>query len=199
MITSTDNINQSTSCEDSRKLPHLLSSDTDISSSSMATSEDSADEDFIEETETSDDSSPDLAERLVSNSRISPTLRDFGIDVIRYINIELQSLFEGQHNFASHTTSSGPSTGSCAPPQSPSRTRPQQNPTKSSLINSSHSNDGQDDHPDKRQKLSSCSPHIRQLCARLACPFFKNNPAKYQNWTSCPGPGWASVHRIKYV
>ena len=32
---------------------------------------------------------------------------------------------------------------------------------------------------------------------RFACPFFKRNPRRYHQWRSCPGPGWASVHRIK--
>lgn len=34
---------------------------------------------------------------------------------------------------------------------------------------------------------------------KFACPYFKRNPRKYRNWTSCPGPGWEEVHRVKYV
>jgi hypothetical protein len=34
---------------------------------------------------------------------------------------------------------------------------------------------------------------------KFACPYFKRNPKKYQKWTSCPGPGWDEVHRVKYV
>lgn len=34
---------------------------------------------------------------------------------------------------------------------------------------------------------------------KFACPYFKRNPKKYRNWTSCPGPGWEEVHRVKYV
>lgn len=32
---------------------------------------------------------------------------------------------------------------------------------------------------------------------RLACPYFKHNPRKYQGGRSCCGPGWRSVNRIK--
>lgn len=33
---------------------------------------------------------------------------------------------------------------------------------------------------------------------KFACPYFKRNPKKYRKWTSCPGPGWDEVHRVKY-
>jgi hypothetical protein len=36
------------------------------------------------------------------------------------------------------------------------------------------------------------------LKQKLACPFFKRNPRGYTGWRSCPGPGWLSVHRVKY-
>ncbi|KAK4096042.1 hypothetical protein N658DRAFT_64785 [Parathielavia hyrcaniae] len=32
---------------------------------------------------------------------------------------------------------------------------------------------------------------------KFACPYFKRNPRKYRTWTSCPGPGWDEVHRVK--
>jgi hypothetical protein len=34
---------------------------------------------------------------------------------------------------------------------------------------------------------------------KFACPYFQRNPNKYRKWTSCPGPGWDEVHRVKYV
>jgi hypothetical protein len=33
---------------------------------------------------------------------------------------------------------------------------------------------------------------------KFACPYFQRNPKKYRKWTSCPGPGWEEVHRVKY-
>lgn len=32
---------------------------------------------------------------------------------------------------------------------------------------------------------------------KFACPYYKRNPRKYCKWTSCPGPGWNEVHRVK--
>jgi hypothetical protein len=32
---------------------------------------------------------------------------------------------------------------------------------------------------------------------RLACPYFKHKPSRYQSRRSCSGPGWRTVHRLK--
>ena len=32
---------------------------------------------------------------------------------------------------------------------------------------------------------------------KLACPYFKRDLVKYQDWRSCPGPGWGTTHRLK--
>lgn len=34
---------------------------------------------------------------------------------------------------------------------------------------------------------------------RLACPYFKMDPSRHHTARSCLGPGWATVHRIKYA
>jgi hypothetical protein len=34
---------------------------------------------------------------------------------------------------------------------------------------------------------------------KYACPYFRYNPTKYRGWRICPGPGWADIHRVKYV
>jgi hypothetical protein len=34
---------------------------------------------------------------------------------------------------------------------------------------------------------------------RFACPYFKNDPATFQTWRSCGGPGWTTIHRLKSV
>lgn len=35
------------------------------------------------------------------------------------------------------------------------------------------------------------------VAPRLACPYFKRNPGKYQQRGSCIGPGWVTAHRVK--
>jgi hypothetical protein len=60
--------------------------------------------------------------------------------------------------------------------------------------------DAQDDKDDERP-----SKRRRKLkgdgieANRLACPFFKRNPQKYQSHKMCPGPGWDTVARLKCV
>ncbi|KAH8886341.1 hypothetical protein GQ53DRAFT_612925, partial [Thozetella sp. PMI_491] len=34
---------------------------------------------------------------------------------------------------------------------------------------------------------------------RFACPYFKRNPRKYSRVTTCLGPGWTEIHRVKQV
>jgi hypothetical protein len=33
----------------------------------------------------------------------------------------------------------------------------------------------------------------------FACPYYKRDPQKFKNCRSCCGPGWSSVHRVKYA
>ena len=35
--------------------------------------------------------------------------------------------------------------------------------------------------------------------AKLACPYYKYNPRKYRHAKTCSGPGWQTVHRVKYA
>ena len=39
----------------------------------------------------------------------------------------------------------------------------------------------------------------RNVSRKFACPFYMRNPRKYWNIKSCLGPGWPSVHRVKFV
>ncbi|VBB74117.1 Putative protein of unknown function [Podospora comata] len=58
-----------------------------------------------------------------------------------------------------------------------------------------------EDHDGRRKKArraTSDSPAgLMRSGNKFACPYFKRNPRKYQKWTSCPGPGWEEVHRVK--
>jgi hypothetical protein len=54
----------------------------------------------------------------------------------------------------------------------------------------------------RRKKAKHVVPHgivtEPNQIRKFACPYFKRNPKKYRKWTSCPGPGWDEVHRVKY-
>ncbi|EAQ87107.1 hypothetical protein CHGG_03726 [Chaetomium globosum CBS 148.51] len=49
----------------------------------------------------------------------------------------------------------------------------------------------------KRASLSVAAPSQEKGTGKFACPYFQRNPKKYRKWTSCPGPGWDEVHRVK--
>jgi hypothetical protein len=55
----------------------------------------------------------------------------------------------------------------------------------------------EDEGSKKRPRLSPrfCSPAKK----KFACPFFKRAPESHQRWRACAGPGWDTVHRVKYV
>ncbi|KAJ8125719.1 hypothetical protein O1611_g7920 [Lasiodiplodia mahajangana] len=50
-----------------------------------------------------------------------------------------------------------------------------------------------DDERGKRPRVGDPSPRPR----RLACPYFKKDPIRFQTKQSCCGPGWETVHRLK--
>ncbi|KAH7131113.1 hypothetical protein EDB81DRAFT_807941 [Dactylonectria macrodidyma] len=63
-------------------------------------------------------------------------------------------------------------------------------------------NDGDDDNDDKdgdrgNEQVVSKRRRSEANSKRLACPYLKYNPRKYESEKSCMGPGWATVHRVK--
>lgn len=57
--------------------------------------------------------------------------------------------------------------------------------------------DEDDEEGQKQDRQSGKKPS--QDREKYACPYFKYNPTKYRDWRVCPGPGWADIHRVKYV
>lgn len=52
---------------------------------------------------------------------------------------------------------------------------------------------------EKNGNVTTSNDRIIGFTPRYACPFFKHNPQKYGSRSSCSGPGWESVYRVKYV
>ncbi|KAF2495305.1 hypothetical protein BU16DRAFT_386157 [Lophium mytilinum] len=61
----------------------------------------------------------------------------------------------------------------------------------------SHKGDAGDDSNDGPPRGGKLRKNWSGSVKRLACPYFKHNPRRYQDITSCPGPGWSSVPRLK--
>ncbi|KAI0471278.1 hypothetical protein F4859DRAFT_515499 [Xylaria cf. heliscus] len=47
-------------------------------------------------------------------------------------------------------------------------------------------------HPGADDMKGKCEEIVK-----FACPYFKYNPTKYQQWQICPGPGWPSIYGVK--
>lgn len=60
--------------------------------------------------------------------------------------------------------------------------------------------DGQGGRAPKRPRGSDPLDESKEEAPkRLACPYFKMDPSRNHTARSCLGPGWATVHRIKYA
>ena len=62
---------------------------------------------------------------------------------------------------------------------------------------------GGDSHPGSASEATDKKSKARKADAKsrrpLACPFFKRYPQKYMTQRTCAGPGWHSMHRLKWV
>jgi hypothetical protein len=61
------------------------------------------------------------------------------------------------------------------------------------------SDDEQDDQRNKRNKSKSTVELSSLAGPRFACPFFKHDPQRYISCRTCAGPGWPTIHRLKYA
>jgi hypothetical protein len=59
--------------------------------------------------------------------------------------------------------------------------------------------EGNDGHEEENGKIKLIKLDEEFKGLKFACPYYKRNPAKYQSWIACPGPGWGTVHRVKYA
>jgi len=59
--------------------------------------------------------------------------------------------------------------------------------------------DGDENGGSKELKSNFLTPSRRQTESRkLACPFYKRDPQRGMKSPSCKGPGWLTMHRLKY-
>jgi hypothetical protein len=70
--------------------------------------------------------------------------------------------------------------------------------TRKQDLNDSQGNSGDNSDgevPSKKQKASSAEA---EKSRKFACPYYKRDPLMTTNHRSCAGPGWDTVHRVKY-
>ncbi|KAK0627957.1 hypothetical protein B0T14DRAFT_146593 [Immersiella caudata] len=95
---------------------------------------------------------------------------------------------------ASYGAMAGPSAQVISPISLPDAVSPEATQTKHE-----QDDDGAiaSDHDGRRKKPKRADKVGPGPSKKFACPYFKRNRAKYSKWTSCPGPGWDEVHRVK--
>ena len=60
-------------------------------------------------------------------------------------------------------------------------------------------NSDRDDNEGRSGRKIPGSKEGEEGTVAYACPYFKYNPGMYKSARNCPGPGWLSVHRVKWV
>jgi hypothetical protein len=188
----------------SQTTPVLTLRDSDNSPVSEYTDDDGISEvtDYSEQTMTSVESTGNQASLITF-------LRSFGLMVARYVLADICLILNEHRNFTSHAKGydSPSSTSFSSSPKAGSRSTGTEFHSSNSTGKrlrpdqpSGHSDDESGDHPDKRKRVSTKGiPKSSLLGCKLACPFYKRNPERHKTWRSCAGPGWDTIHRLKYV
>jgi hypothetical protein len=148
------------------------------------------------------DSDSDFTDEEVHIEELAhPTVPSEARKLIKYFLCKVQ-----WHLYSSsimHYASSGHSSPD---PSAPRSSRPsQEGPSRSSNGKRRAADDeggqenNEDGHSKKRRKLKPGGDAEMMAVCRFACPFFKHDPQLYSRRRSCPGPGWPTVHRMKYM
>ena len=114
---------------------------------------------------------------------------------------EYYRIFHFTFSFNQRTGSSTPTSQQLSGGSSSSRQSMSMNVSKSKRPIAEQNPSDQEDEENtprrKRPRDGSASASNQQSVRRLACPFFKRDPHKYETEQACTGPGWLIVHRIK--
>ena len=172
----------------------LSPSDTDC------TDEDSGSNICSDSNDESEASSSWLPERHC----ISPVLDSAVKLIVDRLLTEVHSLVKQTPIYKSCADSGTSSSGSSAPqPPNPDPGHDQGNGPKRTRGEGSKENPGGSgdppDGPDQPNKKAKLSVAEVDRSRRLACPYYKRDPLMAANHRSCAGPGWDTVHRVKYV
>lgn len=113
----------------------------------------------------------------------------------------LRSRFVLAHQAAGESSKAPPPGGTYSAPQGQLSSPNDPNKARKGKAGDYGPGDDDEDDPEQgsRQTRARNAQGNKVECPRLACPYFKYNPARYQAWRGCPGPGWLDVHRVKYV
>jgi hypothetical protein len=189
-----------------RPANHNTSTDTSlhvVQSSETSFSDETEDEGTSDVTDYSDQIFKSSNQLVEGDPELQAVLTSFGLAVAKRVLHQLQMVREKIGSFRTQTASGGISSYSKTTGSTDSGSTSQ--PSKSTgkrLRRDNNSSppggDGSGDDSNKRRKAGEAAPDPILLRRKFACPFYKRNPGRNQRWRSCAGPGWDSIHRLKY-
>lgn len=164
--------------------------------SSPAASSNSASSNTGTDSDWSDESSPGFTTQSDRRRALLDRLMEYCYTILAHNYTELKG--DAPTSYApSSTSSSSQGGGSSQAIQAPGRSGGLgKSKKRSSQKESDASGDSDDEEEDKGSGYKRMKTE-ENLGKRLACPFFKRNPQRYQEERSCVGPGWRTVHRLK--
>lgn len=155
-----------------------------------------------------------LSDNAYNTVRSIALLTAFSCEVFQRLSIRIQHLLadvkiQYSRNGAQKATDS-PSGEDSRTDSNPRTSSGQSSNTQSSSghnpsklrKSSQNNNDGEGDNEDEESRRTSDptnSTSDGSAKRRFACPFYKRDPRRHQGRRSCSGPGWTSLHRMKYV
>lgn len=162
---------------------------------SPATSSNSSSSNTGTDSDWSNASSPDFIRQSDKRKALVDRLMEYCYTILAHNYTEFKG--DAPTSYApSSTSTSSQGAGSSQATQAPGRSGQGKSKKRSSHKESDASGDSDED--EDGQGLGSKKIKIEEnLGKRLACPFFKRNPQRYQEERSCVGPGWRTVHRLK--
>jgi hypothetical protein len=182
-----------------------------VTSSNLPTSDDGMSD--ITDTDYSMSEFSDTASKLCETGLSQETIEtidNMRTDITEAVRTDLSTSPEFNNGFLSIIRSHSPgaeSNRSQSPGSSPgprgqqsrndggaAKDDPNRDPLKRQR-NGQSGDEGGDDREKKKVRRKPAGPKFQGT--RLACPFFQNNPHDHQQFPSCSGPGWPSVHRVK--
>ncbi|KAI0813413.1 hypothetical protein GGR55DRAFT_677054 [Xylaria sp. FL0064] len=117
--------------------------------------------------------------------------------IIRAITQWLRPQFLQAHNISRGTGAGSSESGRTSTGIQDQKSASQGQPAIKRKLSDGNDDEGENGEDDRVHSEIDDRKGKGKEIQRFACPYFKNNPTKYQGWPICPGPGWVDVHRVK--
>ena len=186
-------------CDNSHSQPgkaYTLTNSPCFDTSSTHTSENTSIENKLKQTTSKRNT---LGQDTSANSKSVKSKRN----TLSHTNIEGEKQRPEADRRSSDRLNAGPKISKDGPPSARKRgiLNPTQNPESNKRLRTSKHRDEDDAWHDQQTNETVVPTESLSTfkASRFACPYFKHDPKEYSRRSACSGPGWESVHRLKYL